>query len=110
MWTPASSKKNQYDYDMWEGDEKNILFNYIYFNAHFVKIDMRLVPDGTATVVTGDANGDGVVDVADVVAIVNYILQQPDDHFDTVAADVNGDNTIDVSDVVAVVNIILEGK
>ena len=110
VWTPAAPKKNQYDYDIWEGDEKNILFNYIFFNAHFVKIDIRLVPDGTASFVTGDANGDGVVDVADVVAIVNYILQQPADDFNRDAADVNGDNVIDVSDVVEVVNIILKSE
>ena len=55
----------------------------------------------------GDANGDGVVDVADVVAIVNKILEKPAENFNEKAADVNGDGVIDVSDVVGVVNIIL---
>ena len=50
VWKPDSPKKNQYDYDIWEGDEKNILFNYPYFNAVFVKIDIRLVPDGSANI------------------------------------------------------------
>ena len=50
VWTPDSPKKNQYDYDIWEGDEKNILFNYPYFSANFVKIDIRLVPDGSANI------------------------------------------------------------
>jgi hypothetical protein len=57
----------------------------------------------------GDANGDGVVDVADVVAIVNYILNKPGENFNEKAADVNEDGVIDVADVVAVVNIILKG-
>ena len=48
VWTPDSPKKNQYDYDIWEGDAKNILLNYPYFSAVFVKIDIRLVSDGTA--------------------------------------------------------------
>ena len=48
MWTPDSPKKNAYDYNIWEGDAKNILFNYPYFSAVFVKIDIRLVPDGSA--------------------------------------------------------------
>ncbi len=48
VWTPDSPKKNQYDYNIWEGDAKNILFNYPYFSAVFVKIDVRLVPDGSA--------------------------------------------------------------
>ena len=50
VWKPDSPKKNQYDYDIWEGDEKNILFNYPYFNAVFVKIDIRLVSDGSANI------------------------------------------------------------
>lgn len=61
------------------------------------------------TAVSGDANNDGVVDVADVVAIVNYILNKPGENFNEKAADVNGDGVIDVADVVAVVNIILKG-
>ena len=48
VWTPDLPKKNQYDYNIWEGDAKNILFNYPYFSAVFVKIDVRLVPDGSA--------------------------------------------------------------
>ena len=48
VWTPASPNKNQYDYNIWEGDAKNILFNYPYFSAVFVKIDIRLVSDGTS--------------------------------------------------------------
>lgn len=58
--------------------------------------------------VVGDANGDGVVDVADVVAITNKILEKPGDSFNFEAADVNADGVIDVSDVVSVVNIILK--
>jgi rhamnogalacturonyl hydrolase YesR/pectate lyase len=57
--------------------------------------------------VKGDANGDGVVDVADIVAIVNFILENPAADFNEQAADVNGDGIIDVGDVVAVVNLIL---
>ena len=48
VWVPTSPKKNTYEYDIWEGDEKNILFNYKFMNAVFVKIDIRLVPDGSA--------------------------------------------------------------
>ena len=48
VWKPTSPKKNQYDYNCWDGDETNILFNYPYFSAHFVKIDIRLVPDGSS--------------------------------------------------------------
>ena len=55
----------------------------------------------------GDVNCDGTVDVADVVGIVNYILEHPAEVFDASAADVNGDGIIDVADVVETVNKIL---
>ena len=55
----------------------------------------------------GDANGDGVVDVADVVAVVNYILGKASDNFNEAAANINGDEVVDVADVVGIVNIIL---
>ena len=55
----------------------------------------------------GDANGDGVVDVADVVAVVNKILNKASGNFNEAAANVNGDEGIDVADVVGIVNIIL---
>lgn len=57
--------------------------------------------------VMGDVNNDGTVDVVDVVAVVNFILQKPTGTFIIEAADVNKDATIDVSDVVGIVNIIL---
>lgn len=59
------------------------------------------------TIVSGDANGDGSVNVFDVTAMVNYILGSPNDSFDFGAADVNGDGTVNVFDVTKVVNIIL---
>jgi hypothetical protein len=71
-------------------------------------LDEVLVVDNTAAeIILGDANGDGKVDVEDVVAIVNKILGELPENFNEKAADVNGDGKIDVDDVVAVVNIIL---
>ena len=55
----------------------------------------------------GDANGDGKVDVDDVVSIVNYILGEPDEGFNASVCDINGDGKIDIEDVVALINIIL---
>ena len=55
----------------------------------------------------GDANGDGVVNVFDVTAMVNYILGTTSEAFVFEAADVNGDGIVNVFDVTKVVNIIL---
>ena len=50
VWTPASPQKNAYDKDIWQGDDTNVLFNYPYFSAVFVKVDIRLVPNGSANI------------------------------------------------------------
>ena len=65
------------------------------------------VTEAESTVRKGDVNSDGSVDVADVVATVNYILGRSSAGFVVAAADINGDKAIDVADVVGMVNIIL---
>ena len=55
----------------------------------------------------GDVNEDGDVDVTDVMCVVNYILGNPLNTFNTKNADVNGDHLINITDVMGIVNIIL---
>ena len=52
----------------------------------------------------GDVNGDGVVTIADVTALVNIILGKSEAN---AIADVNGDGSVTIADVTALVNIIL---
>lgn len=54
--------------------------------------------------VKGDVNGNGTVDISDVVALVNAILN--DTPYND-AYDISGDNSVDINDVVALVNLIL---
>ena len=54
----------------------------------------------------GDPNGDGTVNILDVVAIVNYIQGTGDLEF-VVAADTNLDGTINILDIVVIINYIL---
>lgn len=109
IWIPETPKINKNGLDCWEGDETNILFNNVaYFKGIFMKIDMRLVPDGTAsTIIKGDANGDGTVNAADIVEVVNYIMGNPSGKFNQEAADANGDGTVNAADIVTIVNIIM---
>ena len=60
--------------------------------------------------VMGDANGDGEVNVADIVEIVNYILGKPSAKFVKTAADLNKDGEVNVTDIVMVVNIIMSAQ
>lgn len=56
---------------------------------------------------TGDVNGDGIVDVSDVNIIVNIMLGKAQATDYPSSADCNGDGETDVSDVNIVVNIML---
>ena len=58
----------------------------------------------------GDANGDGIVDISDVLCIVDYILGKKVEKFDSSAADLNADHIIDITDVLSVVDVILGKK
>ncbi len=61
-------------------------------------------------VIKGDANGDGEVNVSDIVEIVNYIMGKPSANFVQAAADLNGDGEINVTDIVKVVSIIMSSN
>lgn len=55
----------------------------------------------------GDVNGDGDVDIADAVCIVNHIVCKPNTAFDEAAADANGDGDVDIADAVHIVNYVV---
>ena len=53
--------------------------------------------------IKGDVNGDGDVDVADLIAVSNYMAG--DEAVSKEKADVNGDGDVDVADLIAISNI-----
>ncbi|MGM9868417.1 MAG: dockerin type I repeat-containing protein [Sodaliphilus sp.] len=55
--------------------------------------------------IVGDVNGDGVVNVSDVTALVNHIVGA--EVYPVAACDINGDGEVNVSDVTALVNLII---
>ncbi len=52
----------------------------------------------------GDVDGDGVVDLADAVLVINYYVGKAVNTFVAKAADVDGDGTIDLADAVKIIN------
>lgn len=54
----------------------------------------------------GDVNKDGVVNVFDIIAVVNYSLGDSDENLSLY--DLNGDGAVNVFDIIKVVNISLE--
>lgn len=57
-------------------------------------------------ILAGDANGDGVVNIADITAIINCINGASPANFNRTNADVNGDGDINIADITGVINII----
>lgn len=94
-----------------------------FFNGQFVIVwaDSRnnsgdiyaqnLKGDGTLgsvlTIIPGDANCDGIVDVLDVITISSFITGLNPQPFCPENADVNNDGIIDLLDVIAIVSIII---
>lgn len=70
-------------------------------------LDVALWP---LDMMAGDVNGDGVLDVADVVMMVEFIMGKEPEGFIEGLADLNGDGIIDVKDVVVLINLILTEK
>ena len=89
----------------YEGSISNIIFTKV--DGTQLKLSdtkFNIVINNT---ILGDANGDGEVNVADIVEIVNYILGKPSTKFVKAAADVSKDGDVNVTDIVMVVNIIM---
>ena len=57
--------------------------------------------------ISGDANGDGTVNISDVMTVVSYILSGNPDPFFFNLADVNGDGVIDIMDIMGIIAIII---
>jgi hypothetical protein len=66
----------------------------------------KYTPD-SGEIIPGDANGDGEVNVSDIVEIVNDIMGKTSAKFVRDAADLNNDGEINVTDIVKVVSIIM---
>ena len=58
--------------------------------------------------IKGDADGNGRVNAADIVAISNYMMGNPPTGFSKANADVNLDGIINIADIVGLANILLK--
>ena len=73
---------------------------------HGMATDATTTPEG----LLGDVNGDKLVNIADVVQLVEHILNVDNPSFIIDNADINYDNAINIADVIQLVNIILESE
>jgi len=61
------------------------------------------------TAIRGDANGDGVIDLGDVVYLINYLYREGDPPSPIEAGDCNCDEIVDLGDVVYLINYLFRG-
>ena len=70
--------------------------------------DINLISfENTSSVVLGDVNGNGGVDIGDAVSIVNYLVGKESSNFVAKAADTNKNGQIDIGDAVTIVNLLV---
>lgn len=95
-------------YDKEAGEEKTVKEASVSFVSSGI-VGMPSSPmllTMSAPVLFGDANGDGVVNIADVTAIINCINGNAPASFVHANADVNNDGNINIADVTGTINII----
>ena len=93
------------------GTDVHLVFNYTLVSDPGAN---EIPSSGEGSMVTfgqlGDVNGDGAINVIDIVNMVNFALQIDEPAgYQSWAADLNQDGDINVLDIVSVVNIILYG-
>ena len=93
----SASEPGEYDITVSGAEATNYEINYV--NGKLTIEKPAYIP--------GDANGDGEVDIADAVCIVNHVVSKPNTSFNEAAADANGDGDIDIADAVHIVNLVV---
>ncbi len=66
--------------------------------------------EGVVSALRGDVNMDGAVNVADVTALIGYVLGGQVTPFNVEQANLNGDENINVADVTELIGIVLGGS
>ena len=106
-WDYAWPSSNWY----WQAQEAGnynvvITFDPTADDMNKITFTATLVPD----FIRGDVDMDGVVGIADVTALIDYILTSNATGIDLRAADCDLDETIGIADVTALIDFILTGK
>jgi hypothetical protein len=82
-------------------------FNYV--SAYISELGVYGAFTTTPAFIRGDANADGVINVADVVCLVNFLYRGGDPPMPTEAGDCTCEGVVDVGDVVFLINYLYRG-
>ncbi len=81
--------------------------DYTHDGEGFYLDDIRVGPMVSA--MPGDVTGDGTVDIADVIYLINYLFKSGPVPHPLQAGDSNGDGYVDVADVIYLINYLFKG-
>ena len=98
--------------------EQDYTYDYVQHNGNTnalgdhkpVVVTFSCMKAGNMKHLLGDVTKEGKVDITDVTALVNIILENDNtmqDNYDHVAADVNMDGLINITDITELIEIIL---
>ena len=90
---------------------KGTTFSSDHIDAEYARIDGGPGNPGyfSAIPMGGDVNGDGNVDISDVTALIDYMLNGDATGINLTIADVDGDGNVGISDVTTLIDYLLNG-
>jgi hypothetical protein len=83
-------------------------FNMRWMPYKYVNGSWVLMTEPTTT--RGDVDGDGDVNIADVTALIDYLLSGNTSGFDLSAADCDQDGDVNIADVTSLIDYLLSGS
>lgn len=95
-----------------EGPATILLKNTLFTTVGGIEVpfaDETCTVTQTATALRGDVDGNGLVNISDVTALIDYLLSGNASGINVVSADANGDNSVNISDVTALIDYLLTG-
>ncbi|MBQ6211017.1 MAG: hypothetical protein IJK42_14810 [Prevotella sp.] len=97
-----------------DATEHNFVYNIYGLQNKCLGLGSIVITGELTTVVSddsliGDVNGDGLVNITDVVCLVNYILTNDPTGVIMANTDINSDGDVNITDVVSLVSLILNG-
>ena len=98
----TAKRNNNYSY-YFTGDGSDYLFS---FNADQLTFSIEVI-ENQPSILLGDANDDGLVNLGDLNVIIQYLLGQNPTVFNITNADVNQDNAINLGDMSRLISILL---
>ncbi len=97
----TAKRNNNYSY-FFTGDGSDYVFTFDLNNLTF-SVNAIIYP----SIMLGDVNGNGMINMDDLTALINYLVYGHTDPFNAVNANVNQDNNVGMDDLTALISILV---